>query len=502
MSSVSHSLPAQSAESWDAIARGVVPRQPLTLAWFPRLVTGIVIGDALAIALSLIAATFVRFGVGPSGLPDTGPGYVIAAGCVAAVWLIALSGAKSRAKRIIGEGLTEYQRVTNATLIAFGVVAIFCYLAQIEFARGYVALALPFGWALLICNRLAWRRILLRMRRDGRCLTGAIVVGSAIDVERTVNELARNVRAGYRSIAVAIFDRLEDASPATRASLAALPQVDFDQVVDATKDSRARALILAGDLPGGRDHIREMGWQLENSRAELILVSRLTDVAGPRVHLRPVVGLPMVHVQLPQYTGVAHTVKRAFDVFASAAALLVLSPVLGVIALTVRLSDNGPALFRQERVGVGGSSFTMLKFRSMVMDADSRRAELLEQSEGNGVLFKIKDDPRITSVGRVLRRFSLDELPQLWNVLRGDMSLVGPRPPLPSEVELYAGHETRRLLSKPGITGLWQVSGRSDLSWEDSVRLDLYYVENWSFTGDLMLLLRTVIQMFKHDGAY
>ena len=502
MSSVSHPLSAPRAQPWESMARGAVPRQPLTLAWFQRLITGIVIGDTIAIGLALIAATFVRFGVGPSGLPDAAPGYTIAAVCVAGVWLVALSGAKSRAKRIIGEGLTEYQRVTNATLVAFGIVAIFCYLAQIDFARGYVALTLPVGWLLLLSNRLIWRRVLLKMRHDGRCLTGAIVVGPAVDVERTVSELRRNVRAGYRSIAVALTDRIEDAPPSTQGYLEELPHVAFDDVVSATKDSRARALIVAGDLPGGRDRIREMGWQLENSRAELILVSRLTDVAGPRVHLRPVVGLPMVHVQLPQYTGVAHTAKRGFDVFASAAALLVLSPLLGAIALAVRMSDKGPALFRQERVGIGGSTFKMLKFRSMVVDADAKRAELLALNEGNGVLFKLKDDPRITRVGRVLRRFSLDELPQLWNVLRGEMSLVGPRPPLPSEVELYAGHETRRLLSKPGITGLWQVSGRSDLSWEDSIRLDLYYVENWSFTGDLMLIMRTVVQMFKHDGAY
>ncbi len=501
MSTISSSAPAGTSE-FRTVTGGIsaVPRQPLTLAWFPRLVTGIVVGDVFAIVLSLAAASIVRFGTTASWMPAATFGYSIAATFVAIVWLLCLSAVKSRAKRIIGNGLFEYQRVTNATLLAFGIVAIVCYLGQIDFARGYVAITMPAGWALLLANRLAWRRVLLRMRRRGRCLTGAIVVGSARDVGMTVHQLGRNVSAGYRPIAIALTSDPGTTSRDVQKRLHALPRVSPDDVVDATKGSRARALMIAGDLPGGRSRIRELGWALENSRAELILVSRLTDVAGPRIHLRPVAGLPMVHVQLPQYSGLAHGFKRAFDIVATAVGLVVLAPLLAVIALLVHLDDGGPALFRQERVGRGGDTFTMYKFRSMVMDAEARRGELA--NEGNGLLFKVRSDPRVTRIGGVLRRFSLDELPQLWNILRGDMSLVGPRPPLPSEVKAYDGHETRRLISKPGLTGPWQVSGRSDLSWEESVRLDLYYVENWSFTGDLMLVLRTVVQMFKPNGAY
>lgn len=478
-----------------------VPRQPLSLAWFRRLLTAIVVGDIVAIVVSLVVASFARFGVNQNWLPGLSPGYAIAAVCIAVVWVIALSAVKSRAKRIIGENLTEYQRVVYGTLVAFGAVAIFCYVAQIEFARGLVAVALPLGCLLLIVNRVFWRRELMRMRRQGRCLTGAIVIGSASDVDLTVRQLQSNIKAGYRTVAVAITDNFADATAEMRMRLAGYARVDVDDVVDATRTSRVRALMIAGDLPGGREQIRSLGWALENSQAELILVSRLTDVAGPRIHLRPVSGLPMVHVQLPQYTGFAHVIKRAFDVVASAIGLLLLSPVFAVTALLVK-ADGGPAIFRQTRVGLGGTTFTMLKFRSMVVDAEDRLAALAAQDEGNGVMFKMKHDPRVTRVGGVLRRFSIDELPQLWNVFRGDMSLVGPRPPLPIEVDAYAGSETRRLLSKPGITGLWQVSGRSDLSWDESVRLDLYYVENWSFTGDLVLILRTVAQIFKHDGAY
>lgn len=491
----------ENTDGGPAATTSTVPRQPLALVWFRRLVTAITIGDAVAVAVSLIIASFARFGASTTLLPDVSLGYAAAGALIAITWLIALSAVKSRARRIIGDGLSEYQRVTNATLLAFGLVAIFCYLAQIDFARGYVAVALPLGWVLLLCNRAYWRRSLIRMRHAGRCLNGAMLVGGSVDVARAVNELNANVRAGYRPVAICLTDDLASAPAAVRAQLDGLPQVSYDEVVESTKESRIRALMIAGDLPGGRDSIRSLGWRLENSKVELILVSRLTDVAGPRIHLRPVSGLPMVHVQLPQYSGFTHVVKRVFDVIATSLGLLVLSPLFAVLALVVR-SDGGPAIFRQQRIGRSGVPFTMLKFRSMVVDAEARLAALAAEDEGNGVMFKMRDDPRVTPAGRVLRRFSLDELPQLWNVLRGDMSLVGPRPPLPSEVDGYADSETRRLLSKPGITGLWQVSGRSDLDWDESVRLDLYYVENWSFTGDLMLLLRTAVQIFKHDGAY
>jgi len=488
----------------DEPASGVtaIPRQPGNVAWFSRLLTGIVAGDTLAILLSMLVASSFYLGPRERLWAPSIMQSIVTASVLGAVWLLSLSGAKSRARRVIGHGGTEYQRVINATLIAFGSVTIVCYVGRIGFARGYVAVALPVGIVLLVVNRFIWRRMLAALRRRDRCLSGVVVVGSARDVARTVGELRRDSSAGYRPVGVSLIDSPGDIDPAVDARLSDLARVSFDDVVSAARSSRVRAIMVAGDLPGGRGSIRELGWALENSCSELILDSRLTDVAGPRVHLGPVAGLPMVHVQLPQYTGLNHVVKRGFDIALSGLALLVLSPVFAVIALLVRRNDGGPVIFRQERVGVQGSTFTMFKFRSMVMDAESRLAELSSASEGNGVLFKVRDDPRVTTVGGVLRRYSLDELPQLWNVFRGDMSLVGPRPPLPSEVEGYHSYETRRLLTKPGITGLWQVSGRSDLTWAESIRLDLYYVENWSLTGDLVLLLRTVAQVIRPDGAY
>ena len=249
------------------------------------------------------------------------------------------------------------------------------------------------------------------------------------------------------------------------------------------------------------DQVRLLGWKLADAHISLIMAPATTDIAGPRMHMQPLNGLPLVHVSTPRITGLSAFFKRAVDVVSSGLGLILLSPLFLVVALLVK-RDGGPVFFLQNRVGLNGEMFKMVKFRSMRTDAEEVKKRLLEQNEGNGVLFKMKDDPRITPIGMFIRKYSIDELPQLWNVFIGDMSLVGPRPPLVEEVDQYEDIAYRRLLVKPGITGLWQVSGRSDLSWEESVRLDLYYVENWSLTGDLIILLRTVRAVFAKEGAY
>ena len=234
----------------------------------------------------------------------------------------------------------------------------------------------------------------------------------------------------------------------------------------------------------------------------MVVAPALTDVAGPRIHITPVAGLPLLHVEEPEFTGVRRLFKSVSDRVLALLLYLLLSPLLVLIAIAVRVSSRGPALFRQERVGQDGQTFGLLKFRSMYVDAEARLAALQGSNEASGLLFKMRADPRVTPVGRWLRRYSLDELPQLWNVVRGDMALVGPRPPLPSEVAAYESHVRRRLLVRPGITGLWQVSGRSDLSWDDAVRLDLYYVENWSPALDAMILWKTLFAVVRGKGAY
>jgi len=263
-------------------------------------------------------------------------------------------------------------------------------------------------------------------------------------------------------------------------------------------------VAIAASESFGYDEIRQLSWELEGSGIAIALAPALTDVAGPRIHIRPVAGLPLLYVEAPTLRGPKLFAKTMFDAVGAAVLIVLLSPLLVLVAAAIKINDRGPAFFMQERAGLDGKYFRVSKFRSMVVDAEARLAQITAEHRdaGNEVLFKAKDDPRITAVGRFIRRFSIDEVPQLFNVLRGEMSLVGPRPQLRREVELLSDAARRRLLVKPGMTGLWQVSGRSDLSWEDSVRLDVYYVENWSLAGDLLILLRTVHAVLSRRGAY
>jgi exopolysaccharide biosynthesis polyprenyl glycosylphosphotransferase len=276
----------------------------------------------------------------------------------------------------------------------------------------------------------------------------------------------------------------------------------FDDVTAAVKAFGADtvAVLACPEIDGIR--LRGLAWELEKTGTDLCVSPALLDVAGPRTTIRPTAGLTLLHVDHPQLSGLLLVVKDLFDRCVAAAALLLLSPLLALLGLTIWLSDRGPALFTQVRVGKDGRAFRIYKFRTMVVDAEQRKAELLATNETDGILFKLRNDPRITAVGAHLRRWSVDELPQLINVFLGDMSLVGPRPALPDEAQKYAEHVHRRLVVKPGITGLWQVSGRSDLSWDESVRLDLRYVENWSFALDLQILWKTISVLARRSGAY
>jgi exopolysaccharide biosynthesis polyprenyl glycosylphosphotransferase len=272
-------------------------------------------------------------------------------------------------------------------------------------------------------------------------------------------------------------------------------------IASAVLQSGADTVVLtSGHLDP--DEIRDLSWQLEKVNVDLVVSPGMVDVAGPRLTVRQVGGLPLLHVDKPQYDGAKRFLKRAFDLCFSAMVLLVAAPILLAAAIAIKLNSRGPVFYRSERIGLDGRSFRMIKFRSMVVDADERLADVVHLNQGGGVLFKIRQDPRVTSVGRFLRRYSIDELPQFINVLLRDMSVVGPRPPLRSEVESYDVQVRRRLLVRPGITGLWQVSGRSDLSWEESVRLDLSYVENWSMLTDLAIAAKTASAVWRGSGAY
>jgi len=469
--------------------------------WDRRYRTTLLLTDATAVVVALATAQLTRFGGGAAQLTVLGHGvdYRLVGLLVALVWLVALGAGNSRRRRVVGAGSEEYRCIVAATFAAFGGLAILSYLGALQLSRFYFVVALPVGLVLVLGARLAWRLRLGRARAQGRAMTATVVVGGPGEVAAAVADMRRHPEAGYVPVAVALTTGGATAEPGS-APLPGLPRVSIDEVRRTGRGPGPGAVLVAGGV--SRESVRRLAWDLEDGGAELLLVSQLTDVAGPRIHQSPVDGLPVVHVDPPRFSGGPYVLKRAMDIVISSAALVLLAPVYAAVALAIKLDDGGPVLFRQERVGQHGVPFRMHKFRSMAVDAEARLTEVRHLATGDQVLFKLPRDPRVTQVGGFLRRHSLDELPQFWDVLRGRMSVVGPRPPLPSEVREYQGHTHRRLLIRPGITGLWQVSGRSDLSWTESVRLDLRYVENWSVSGDLVLVLRTARAVLGGRGAY
>ncbi|WP_172411693.1 sugar transferase [Arthrobacter globiformis] len=443
----------------------------------------------IAAATGLAAAAFPQ--------PDTG--YLGAA--VAGLWLLGLAAYRSRDFRVLGMGTEEYRRVVTASLITFGVLSILCQLLATGVEQGFFVLAYSSGLAALLCGRLALRRWLARQRTQGRCLSRVVVLGEQDNVEYVIGQIRKKSAGAYLVVGAALVS--EQARSTLSVDGQQVPVVsDVRSLIPVLKSIAPDAVIVAGPVPGGSEFVRDLGWRLEESSTELVLATGLDNIGAPRIYVRPVEGLPLMHINVPSYWGLKHVAKRLMDIVLSGCALLVLLPVFAALAWLVTYDSRGPAIFRQERVGHRGRTFIMYKFRSMVQTAESDLSGLVDRSEGAGLLFKLHEDPRVTRVGKWLRRHSLDELPQLWNVFKGDMSLVGPRPPLQSEVAAYEKAVHRRLYVRPGLTGMWQINGRSDLSWKDSVRLDLYYVENWSLAGDLMIMLRTVKELVRPHGAY
>ncbi|GAA1116832.1 sugar transferase [Citricoccus alkalitolerans] len=428
----------------------------------------------------------------------------VVAGVVTLLWVGMLQLFRTRSARSMAVGATEYKRVVDATAATAGLFAILALLVGGTGGRYFLLIAFPAGLAGLLAGRWLWRVWLHRRRIHGCALSDVVVVGQPADVQYVLRQIERKSGAAYRVVGV-VLDGEATSEDEVETSLASRHTPSFlgtHHVTSAVARLHADAVIVAGTLTGGNRAIRDLGWSLEESRAELILVSSLTNVAGPRISVRPVEGLPLMHVAQPTFDGGRHLVKRTMDIAVSAVAVLLMLPLFGVLALMIHRDSPGGVFFAQTRTGRRGAPFRMYKFRTMRADAEQQKAALVLANEGAGPLFKLKDDPRVTRIGTWLRHHSLDELPQFWNVLKGDMSLVGPRPPLPDEVAAYAGHEGRRLFIKPGLTGLWQINGRSNLGWDESVRLDLYYVENWSVTGDLQIMWRTFKVMIQPEGAY
>ncbi|WP_371746970.1 sugar transferase [Rhodococcus pyridinivorans] len=503
----SHGVPDALVGDYANSIRG--QRQPSGLAdrrsWQQSYIRRLIWSDALVVVLAVVVAHTVRFGQGD--LSTTEPvselSYALISAGLVGLWLITLALFRTRSRRVIGAGHSEYQRVVSSTARLFGFIAIIALVFRLELARGYLAIALPVGLAGLLLSRWVWRKVIARKRARGEFQTSVLVVGGARAVRHMARTFSRQDGEGYCVVGVCV----------PRYSGAPGDVIDVDgreitvygdehSVVEALELSGADTVVVTATETLGSDGLHDLVWQLEPLDTDLVVATGVVDVAGPRIEMRPVAGLPLIHVEKPSYHGAKRSGKRIFDLAFASAALVVLAPVFAVVALLIKLEDRGPVFYKAERIGLDGEPFGMVKFRSMVTNADKMVDRLLAQNEGAGPLFKMKDDPRVTRVGRVMRRFSIDELPQFLNVIRGEMSVVGPRPPLRREVEAYDGRVKRRLLVRPGVTGLWQVSGRSDLSWDESVRLDLSYVENWSMVSDVLIIGKTVKAVLASDGAY
>jgi len=490
-----------------SVVTGVRRSVETTSEWHAAYSRRLIVTDLLALIWVVFGVQLLWFGFTAEdvrfrgSLADVSFSYSAATVVVIALWMGFLSLFDSRSDSVVGAGSLEYKSVANASIRLFGLLAIVAYLFHIDIARGYVLLAFPLGIVVLIFSRWLWRRWLHVQRLNGRFTSRAVLAGSVASVTHIAKELTRQPEIGYRVAGACISagragQLLADTSVPVLGGL--------NEITDALDAVGADTVIITSSDDLSPQRVRELGWRLEPKSQNLVVAPSLTGIGGPRIHTRPVAGLPLIHVEAPEYTGRRLWTKRVFDVLASGVLIALLSPVFLCLAVAVKLSSPGGVLFKQSRLGLNGKPFKMLKFRSMVADAESRLDELEagDRDAGNAILFKMRNDPRVTRLGRFLRRFSLDELPQLFNVFAGSMSLVGPRPSLDREAAQYEDRVRRRFFVKPGITGLWQVSGRSNLSWEDTVRLDLYYVENWSLMGDLMILWRTLKAVAAKDGAF
>lgn len=460
--------------------------------------------DAFVVVWAVAGAFAIRF-----GLDDLTQGrsrdadYLWLSLAIALAWWIMLKLWGAREHKILGSGSEEYKRVLAASAWLFGCVAVISYALRFDTARGFVGLAFPAGAAGLVVARWLVRQHLALERGRGGSSSRVLIIGGVDSAAHLIRSLRSVPAAGYHPVAA----HLPGASVGTDSiEMLGVPvtgvETGAQSIMNVILATDVDAVVISAGVQLHPNELRWLGWELAAREIGMILAPALTDIAGPRIHTQPVAGLPLIHVSTPKLTGGKKVAKRTFDIAIACSLVLILSPVFVVIAGIVKFSSPGPILYRQERIGLRGTTFNMFKFRSMKVNADAELLELLaKQGSADTPLFKIANDPRITPPGRFLRKYSLDELPQLLNVISGSMSLVGPRPQREGEVALYDDAAHRRLYVSPGMSGLWQVSGRSNLSWEESIRLDLYYVENWSLMGDIVILFKTFRAVVASKGA-
>ncbi|MHC1562393.1 sugar transferase [Actinomycetospora sp. C-140] len=494
--------PAPTAPGFVRIWEDEGPEQPGSVAvatsWQRKFALAVGASDLMTLAVCLVLGALIGFGEGSDGPQASNPWGL--AGVAAVLVPLAIVACRAWDPRTIGQGAEEWSRLIRAFVSAAIVMGLGGLAFERLGVRPWVFGVLPVAGLAAMAGRYMLRRWLHQARKRGRGMLPVLAVGTEQAVRDLVERTRRVPHMGWVVIAACTPTGLGEEG---QGHVAGVPVIgDLDDLSTSVGSGRYGVVAVAPTPGWSPKRLHRLAWDLEGTGSELVVDPGLMEVAGPRLHVAPVDGLPLLRLTEPRLSGVPRVFKLMFDRVTTAAILLVLLPVFAVIALIVKL-DGGPVFYRQTRVGQRGRTFKMIKFRSMVPDADKLRDDLLAgTNDGSGPLFKLRRDPRVTRIGQLLRRYSLDELPQLLNVLGGSMSLVGPRPPLPGEIEAYTDAAKRKFLVRPGMTGLWQVSGRSDLSWEESVRLDLRYVENWSPAMDLVIMWKTVSAVFRGDGAY
>jgi exopolysaccharide biosynthesis polyprenyl glycosylphosphotransferase len=461
--------------------------------WEVRYAQGVAVSDLTAMAASL----------GLHKWWGNAPGYdharIVFGLSLMVLTVLALGIARAWDSAVLGQGSQEFNRLLRALITLAVVVGLLGLALKQPEVRPYVFGVIPVSCVLAAGSRLVLRKVLHRRRRSGTCMHEVLAVGTEDAVTKLI---LRTRRAPHNGWAVTGACTPSGASTDGGPSIMGVPVVGDLNSASEVAGSGAYRVVSVAQTPGwSSQRLHHMAWDLEGTGTELVVDPGLMEIAGPRLHVSAVDGLPLLRLTEPAFSGAPRVVKGMIDLLGASVLLIVLAPVMIALAIAVR-TDGGPVFYRQCRVGKGGKPFMMIKFRSMVMGADQHQSELVEGNQGRGPLFKLHQDPRVTRVGLFLRKYSLDELPQLFNVLSGGMSLVGPRPPLPAEVASYSRDAQRKLLVKPGLTGLWQISGRSDLSWEESVRLDLRYVENWSLALDILIIWKTLGAVVRGAGAY
>jgi exopolysaccharide biosynthesis polyprenyl glycosylphosphotransferase len=463
--------------------------------WEPQYQLSVIISDLLVI----LGAVLLTVAYTSSGHVAAHASIAIAAATAVAM-IAALAASRAWELRVLGQGAEEFRRLGRGVTGGGIVVGLTALALDVPNVRPWVFGAVPAVLLMAAPLRYLLRRVLHHHRRHDRCMLPVLAAGSVDEVADLIARTRREQHNGWRIEAVCTPGGLgEDGA----GDVAGVPVVGtLDDLLERVMQGGYRVVAVVPDPRWTRSRLQQLAWQLESTLVDVVVAPVLMEVTGPRLHVSPVFGLPLLRVAAPRFVGFRWVIKSVVDRVAAAVGLLVIAPLLVGIAGAIWLHDRGPVFYRQARVGRDGTVFSMIKFRSMVIDAERRRGDLVTANEAAGPLFKMRRDPRITRIGAFLRRYSLDELPQLFNVLAGSMSLVGPRPPLPEEVAVYPADMRRRLKVKPGLTGLWQVSGRSDLSWSESVRLDVRYVENWSLALDLAILWKTFGAVRRGEGAY